>query len=200
VPCLALGWKLSEAGVIDSADDIVYLRLSEIEEAAANPDTGDWRRLVAQRRAERDRWMKVVPPVTIGAPPTDLAEGIASGIGRFSGLGADIGADERVLRGSAASIGVVQARAKVVLSLDDVDKLERGDILVCRTTSPSWTPLFTRVAAVVADAGGVLAHCGIVAREYAIPCVVGVGVATQRISDGMLITVDGGQGIVRLDD
>ena len=72
--------------------------------------------------------------------------------------------------------------------------------MVCRTTSPSWTPLFARISAVVADAGGPLAHCGIVAREYAIPCVVGVGVATERISDGMLITVDGGQGIVRLDE
>ena len=78
--------------------------------------------------------------------------------------------------------------------------MESGDILVCRTTAPSWTPLFARVAAVVAETGSVFGHCGIVAGEYAIPCVIGVAGATERVRDGMLITVDGGAGIVRLDE
>ena len=113
VPCLTLGRKLSEAGALDNAEDITYLRLSEIDEAAADPDAGDWRRLVADRRTERDRWMEVVPPITIGAPPNELVERIVARMGRFSGIGEEIGADERVLRGSAASAGVVRAPAKV---------------------------------------------------------------------------------------
>jgi pyruvate,water dikinase len=87
-----------------------------------------------------------------------------------------------------------------VRNLEEADKVERGDILVCRTTSPAWTPLFSRVAGVVADSGGILSHCAIVAREFAIPCVVGVREGSKRIRDGMLITVDGGQGTVRLED
>ena len=64
--------------------------------------------------------------------------------------------------------------------------------------SPAWTYLFSRIAAVVADAGAVLSHCAIVAREYGIPCVVGARGATERIRDGMAITVDGEQGTVRI--
>ena len=83
--------------------------------------------------------------------------------------------------------------------MEEAGKVGQGDILVCRTTSPAWTPLFSRVAAVVADSGGILSHCAIVAREYAIPCVVGVREGTARIQDGIFITVDGGQGTVSLE-
>ena len=144
--------------------------------------------------------MAMIPPRTIGAsfdpsartPTTD----------RFSGVvAADAGADAdgRVLSGTAASAGVVRARARVVHTLQDAGSVESGDILVCRSTSPAWTPLFARVAAVVTEAGGVLSHSAIVAREYAIPCVAGVPGATERIRDSTTITVDGGQGLVRLE-
>jgi pyruvate,water dikinase len=80
----------------------------------------------------------------------------------------------------------------------DAHRLQMGEVLVCRTTSPAWTPLIARAAAVVADAGGVLAHCAIVAREHGIPRVVGTGVATDQIADGTLVTVDGARGLVHL--
>ena len=66
-------------------------------------------------------------------------------------------------------------------------------------TMPPWTPLFSTVAAVVADTGGVLSHCAIVSREYGLPCVVGTIVGTSVLKDGMLLTVDGSKGIVRID-
>jgi pyruvate,water dikinase len=56
------------------------------------------------------------------------------------------------------------------------------------------------VSAIVADSGGVLSHCAILAREYSIPCVPGVRNGTRRIRDGMILTVDGTQGIVRIED
>jgi len=73
-----------------------------------------------------------------------------------------------------------------------------GDILVCRMTMPAWTPLFGVVAAVVADSGGPLSHCAIVAREYAIPCVAGTANGTELIKNGMQVRVDGSTGIVRI--
>ena len=88
--------------------------------------------------------------------------------------------------------------AKVVLTLDQSDKLEDGEILVCPMTMPAWTPLFGVAAAVVADAGGELSHCAIVAREYGIPCVAGTKVGTEAIKDGMRITVDGDAGTVEI--
>jgi len=64
---------------------------------------------------------------------------------------------------------------------------------------PPWTPLFSIAAAVVADTGGVLSHCAIVSREYGMPCVVGTLIGTNALKDGMTVTVDGSQGVVRID-
>jgi rifampicin phosphotransferase len=66
-------------------------------------------------------------------------------------------------------------------------------------TLPPWTPLFSTASAVVADTGGILSHCAIVARETRIPCVVGTMTGTSLIKDGQTITVDGSRGIVRIE-
>jgi pyruvate,water dikinase len=78
--------------------------------------------------------------------------------------------------------------------------MEPGTILVCPTTTPAWTPLFSQASGLVTDVGGVLAHGSIVAREYDIPAVLGTGVATQRIRSGQMIRVDGDAGTVTLLD
>jgi pyruvate,water dikinase len=119
---------------------------------------------------------------------------------RFMGLGVEQSGDARIVNGIAASKGVVRARARVILDLADADRLGTGEVLVCPSTAPPWTPLFAIAAAVVTDTGGVLSHTAIAAREYAIAAVVGTNVATRRIPDGALVTVDGAQGIVRIED
>jgi rifampicin phosphotransferase len=88
----------------------------------------------------------------------------------------------------------------VLRSLSEADRLEPGDVLVTEFTAPPWTPLFATAAAVVTDAGGILSHCAVVAREYGIPAVVGTGRATATIQDGQQIEVDGNAGLVRLLD
>jgi pyruvate,water dikinase len=94
---------------------------------------------------------------------------------------------------------VVRGRARVLGSLAESQKPQTGEILVCRNTAPPWTPLFAIAAGVVTDIGGLLSHSAICAREYAIPCVVGTRVATSRIADGDLITVDGTAGTVTIE-
>ena len=71
--------------------------------------------------------------------------------------------------------------------------------MVCEMTVPTWVPLFATVKAIVADSGGILSHCAIVAREFHLPAVVGTRVGTEVIKDGMTITVDGTKGMVRID-
>jgi pyruvate,water dikinase len=78
--------------------------------------------------------------------------------------------------------------------------MEPDTILVCPTTTPAWTPLFSQARGLVTDVGGVLAHGSIVAREYGIPAVLGTGVASQRIRSGQRILVDGDAGMVTLLD
>ena len=188
VPCLELGRKLQRSGALDQAEDIFYLRLGEVRRAVESPDGESWPELAATRKADRQRWLSKAPPKFIGKV-TDRGDGEPD-----SGQGGQD--DRRELRGSAASRGKVTATAKVVRSLEDSYKVQSGDVLVCRTTSPAWTPLFTRAAAVVAETGGILAHCAIVAREYGVPCVVAVSGCTDLIQDGAMITVDGTEGTV----
>ena len=71
-----------------------------------------------------------------------------------------------------------------------------GEVLVAPYTNPSWTPLFTRAAAVVVDTGAAMSHAAIVAREYGVPAVMGTGDGTRRLSDGQWVRVDGSRGQV----
>jgi pyruvate,water dikinase len=104
--------------------------------------------------------------------------------------------EDRILRGSPGSRGRVEGVARVVGSVDDLHLVQPGEILVCRSTTPPWTPVFASIAGLVTETGGVLAHGAIVAREYAIPAVMGTKIATRVIADGQRITVDGDAGEV----
>lgn len=99
-----------------------------------------------------------------------------------------------LLKGSGASSGVAVGKACIVSGPEEFYKLQKGDVLVCRLTEPEWTPLFTLASAVVADTGAALSHAAIVAREYGIPAVLGVGFATASFHDGDMIRVDGTKG------
>ncbi|MBW5486065.1 PEP/pyruvate-binding domain-containing protein [Streptomyces bambusae] len=100
--------------------------------------------------------------------------------------------------GSPASGGVVEGVARVVATVEEGEVLRPGEILVTTVTNIGWTPLFTRISAIVTDVGANLSHASIVARELGIPAVVGCGNATTRIRTGDRIRVDGGRGTVEV--
>lgn len=102
------------------------------------------------------------------------------------------------LRGIGASPGRARGVARVARTPDDALRVEAGAILVCPFTDPGWTPVLDRVAAVVTETGGLLSHAAVICREYGIPAVLGVPGATERIPDGRLVVVDGGEGRVEL--
>ena len=106
--------------------------------------------------------------------------------------------DSDTLVGFAVSPGKVTGIASVILSPSDFAQMQPDTILVCPTTTPAWTPLFTQALGLVTDIGGVLAHGSIVAREYGIPAVMGTGNVTKRIVSGQRITVDGDAGTVMI--
>jgi len=104
---------------------------------------------------------------------------------------------EGELLGEGIAPGVVQGKAKVLESPYD-KPLEKGEILVCRASEPSWTPIFINAAGVVMEIGGPLQHGGIIAREYGLPCVSSIDQATKLIKDGDLLEVDGSNGVVKI--
>lgn len=105
----------------------------------------------------------------------------------------------KTIKGMPGSLGKAKGIAKVILTLDDVDKFESGNVLVTSATSPAWTPFIHAASAVVTDVGGSLSHAAIVCREYGIPAVVGTQKATKIIKDGEIVTVDGTTGLVTIE-
>ncbi len=101
-----------------------------------------------------------------------------------------------LVSGSPASPGAVAGPVKIVPSSSEIDRVEKGDILVAEMTTPDFVPAMKRAAAIVTDRGGRTAHAAIVSRELGIPCVVGAGEATTTLRNNQLVTVDGSQGKV----
>jgi phosphohistidine swiveling domain-containing protein len=185
---LRKGDAFTRAGRVSAPDDIFYLLPEEIEELE-NGDLSqneDAHSLVETRRHERQKWLHVIPPRIIGRTQVSSTGQQAT--------------EERVIKGTPASAGIARGRARVLRDLSEADRLQRGDILVAPMTSPPWTILFGRAAAIVTDSGGITSHPSVAAREYGIPSVVGAQVATQRIRDGMLLTVDGTRGLIHIED
>ena len=87
-----------------------------------------------------------------------------------------------------------QAAAAVKVSMGDTV------VLVAVTTTPAWTPLFASASGIVTDIGGPLSHSSIVARECGIPAVMATHTATRSIKNGQMITVDGSEGTVTIDE
>lgn len=192
-----LGARLASEGVVQTDDDAFYLTLEEIKGIAANGPPADLKASVAERRSIQETQERNTPPPALGTPPpADLPPDPL--VTKFFGLGRPPERTGRVIKGMACSAGVITGTAKVLHSLDEAEKLQQGEILVCKTTMPPWTPLFGIAGAVVTDAGGPLSHCAIVAREYGIPCVAGTQIATHDIQDGMRLKVDGGAGTVEI--
>ncbi len=201
---LALGERFTMAKVLEKPTDLFYLTLDEVRTIAAalanGAPPGSRHLLVAGRQAETEYYRGIQPPAAIGALPVNSppADPVSQAINKFFGAPPPAQREPNILRGAGGSPGIVRGPARVIRTLAEATKLQPGDILVAETTAPPWTPLFATAAAVVTDTGGILSHCAVVAREYAIPAVVGVGIATDLIVDGQLLEVDGAAGIVRM--
>ncbi|MGZ3442544.1 MAG: phosphoenolpyruvate synthase, partial [Polyangia bacterium] len=105
-------------------------------------------------------------------------------------------AGEVLVSGLGAAPGIASGAVRVLHSVADAARLQKGDVLVAPMTTPDWVPVLRRAAALVTDQGGMTCHAAIVSRELRIPCVVGTGNATTRLVDGALVTVDGSRARV----
>lgn len=196
-----LGARLVDQGRLRQGSDVHFLTEAELRDALTGG--ADHQAAVDRRRAEHRLAATVEPPPALGSPP-DVADDPFLDALRVRLLGItppDESAvpDPDVLTGVAGSPGTVTGTVKVVRSLEQASILDDGDIMVCEMTLPPWVPLFSIVAGVVTDTGGVLSHCAIVARDLGLPAVVGTRVGTTVLENGMTATVDGTSGIVTID-
>jgi pyruvate,water dikinase len=210
------GALLTTHGFLAEGEDVFLLRPDEVRAAldelrlwwssggvGAPLGPARWPVVVERRRAVYQAMEEWSPPPAFGPSPEAVTEpmtvmlwGITTERVR-DWLSSD-GDGKPELHGIAASPGVIEGRARVLLRQDDFEGLEEGEILVAPTTSTSWTPVFGKIAAAVLDVGGVMCHAAIVAREYGLPAVVGTGTGTKQIKTGDHVRVDADTGTVTI--
>ncbi|MBE6501348.1 MAG: phosphoenolpyruvate synthase [Methanobrevibacter thaueri] len=101
-----------------------------------------------------------------------------------------------LVRGLGASPGMASGTVKIILDIDELDKIKDGDIMVTTMTTPDMVPAMRRASGIVTDEGGVTCHASIISRELGIPCVVGTGDATTVLEENSGVTLDGKKGLV----
>jgi pyruvate,water dikinase len=101
-----------------------------------------------------------------------------------------------VCKGMSASPGNVSGVAKIIPSVEQIDLVKQGDLLVTSMTTPDWVPAMRKACAIVTEEGGATCHAAIVSRELGIPCIVGTGNAMAVMKDGSTYTIDGKAGVV----
>jgi len=187
-----IGELLVTRSVIAEPDDVYFLERDALFAAIEGAPQGRGAD-VATRRARWSEERRLIAPLVIGRIPKML-ERLLGAADRAMRDPAEMTPGE--VRGVPASPGRATGRARLVRSATEFDLLQKGEVLVCPVTTPSWTQLFERAAAVVTDVGSLASHASIIALEYGIPAVVGTGDGTSRIRDGERVTVDGSAGVV----
>jgi pyruvate,water dikinase len=212
------GALLSHHAFLANSEDVFFLRHDEVraalEELRMHWSSGGrgvprgpayWPPKVERRKTIYEALRHWAPPPALGLAPGAVTEPITI---MHWGITTervqewlDASGDSTVtMRGVAASPGVVEGVARVIFDVGQLSQVRDGEILVAPFTSTSWTPVFGRIAGAVTDAGGVMCHAAIVAREYRLPAVLGTGTATKRIGTGDRIRIDGDDGVITILD
>jgi len=142
---------------------------------------------------------KPPPPDVSALPPSAgrVMRAISIALGHLFGS-SQAQNEEKILYGLAASKGVYQGPARRVSGPSQFGRITKGDVLITESTTEAFNILLPLLGGIVTDNGGLLSHAAIVSREYGIPGVVGTREATQRITDGVRVQVDGDAGEVTL--
>ena len=189
----------------DQPDDGLFLFWPELTAVADGEKSMDSLKSIVKARHDYfDYWHERRPsmPKVLGTIPEAVTDPVLIEIfglnqhflTAIQAAGSD--SDVKTLTGVPASKGKARGRARVFNNADNLHTLEPGDILVCESTSPNWTPAFAKIAGCVCDGGGMLSHAAIVGREYGVPTVTAVGLGTVVIAEGDEVEVDGDTGTV----
>ncbi len=184
----ACSQELQQRKVLRKAQDFHYLTMDEVIEGLTGKGA-KLQVLADERKQTYASYQRLTPPRVMDE------KGIIYHSQANQGQQATNAS--RVLGGAGVSAGVVEGYARVLLDAH-TQQLQKDEILVTKFTDPGWTPLFIQAQGLVLEVGGLMTHGAIVAREYGLPCVVGVAQATDKIRTGDFLRVDGNKGTVEI--
>lgn len=198
---LAIGDQLVTSGRLRARDDVFMLTWIEIEELLSGRAMfgGNVKDLVALRRRQHDALVRATPPDRIVLPWGAFLQPVEQVSERQRPAHVDTQPVRRTITGTSACGGRITACAAVLIDVSESRKLKRGDILVTRQTDPGWAPVFGLISGLVIERGGMLSHGAIIAREFGLPCVVGIERATAYIRHGDTLTIDGDAGVCTIE-
>ncbi|MFT4584062.1 MAG: phosphohistidine swiveling domain-containing protein [Gammaproteobacteria bacterium] len=192
-----LGRRMFERGLFQEADDFFFLARAELydflEGRASRPLVEAKiaaRKTVFHRRNRRE---EDTPPYLVGSRVMEMKA-------RTELLARDpTGQAEAGLKGLGTAAGRISGVARIVPNLDDIGRVQKGDILITNSTDPGWAPVFSIISGLVLETGGLLSHGACLSREYGLPSVL-LRNAIKLVDDGASITIDGTSGVVTIDD
>jgi pyruvate,water dikinase len=185
---LHLGDLLVAQGTCAARDDIFFLTVQDRAELVSRKSR-DWRGLIRERRAERDRHTAIEVPDTIRDWETATASSTSSH--RSEGTGS--------LFGLPISTGSVAGPVRVLRSLTDWSRVKPGDIIVAPVIDPGMAPLFGIAGGLIVEMGGTLSHGAIIAREYGLPTVANVEAVMTRLKEGQRVRLDAAAGTIHME-
>lgn len=179
---LAIGAELVQKGYLKDKNDIMYLTFWEVKELIQDIYS---HREVSKRQLEEN----------VAQRKTDYEKRKKRWAER------DLIAVEKLdsgalLQGIGVSRGQATGPCRVIINPEELHRLQPGDILVTKSTNPSWTPVFSILGGLIVEHGSALSHAAIIAREYGIPAVMGVAGATGLLADGTQVNIDGSKGLI----
>ncbi|MEM7436545.1 MAG: PEP/pyruvate-binding domain-containing protein [Myxococcota bacterium] len=180
-----LGQKMTEEGLLPDEDAVFFGTHEELGRVIAGEVE------LAAAMLDRRRTIDLQMPLRFEEVFTGRPEPLSASSGPDS---------ERTLTGRPVSRGVVRGKARVVRTLEEAAALEAGEILIAPITDVGWTPYFNLISGLATDVGSAVSHGAVVAREYGLPAVVNLRVATTRFQTGDHVVLDGNQGTLSLDD
>lgn len=181
---LVTGNYLARKNILVDSEEIFLLKMNEILEILNGNNFSISK--IANRKLIYDGFTNLIAPNEFGL-------GVIESDKRTTAMSGD-----HIYKGLACSSGITKARIRVLTSIDQMNELQPGEILITKFTDPSWTPVLGLIKGVITEVGGLLSHAAVISREYGIPAVLNVTGATQIFKTGQVVEMNGSTGEIQI--
>ena len=192
-----LALTMAKKGCLPDPELIFHMSHFEIQKLIRYRSPVIIQKAIRRRRLRSSEWEALRFPEMIYGVPAPLGNMEDTLLNSDTSLMND---GEVCLTGTPASRGKYKGPCRVITRLEDAEFINKGEILITISTDIGWSPYFPLLGGVVTELGGLISHGAVVAREYGLPCIVGVQMATSKLASGDILVIDGFRGTITKSD